>query len=131
MTLELWMLLASAILMLAMPLVYGPAFIKALGPATMVGNRDNMPPVEGWFVRAKRGHANLAENLLPFAAVVLVAHLASVHDGWTRGGAVLFFVARVAHFLCYVAGVGMPRTLSYVAGLVGILLIAAAVAFGL
>ena len=123
------MLLASAVLMQIMPFIYGPAFIKALGPDKMVGNRDNMPPVEGWFARAKRGHANIAENLLPFAAVVLVAHLAGVHSGWTRGAAVLFFVARLAHFAAYVAGVGPPRTLAYVAGVVGTLIIAAAVAF--
>ena len=126
-TTELWMLLASAVLMQAMPFVYGPGFIKALGQAKMVGNRENMPQVEGWFARAKRAHANLGENLLPFAAVVLVAHLAGVHSGWTRAGAVLFFVARLAHFAAYLAGIGMPRTLAYVAGVVGTLIIAVAV----
>ena len=83
MTTELWMLLASAVLMQAMPFIYGPGFIKALGQAKMIGNRDEMPAVEGWFARAKRGHANMAENLLPFAAVVLVAHAADA--GLCRG----------------------------------------------
>ncbi len=129
MTTELWVLLACAVLMLLMPMVYGPAFIKALGPAKMVGNRDDMPAVEGWFARAKRGHANLAENLLPFGAVVLVAHAASVHTGLTAAAAVVFLLARLVHFAAYVAGVGLPRTLSYVVGLVATLVIAAAVAF--
>ena len=123
------MLLLSVVLMLAMPMVYGPAFIKALGPAKMVGNRDNMPAVEGWFARAKRGHANMAENLLPFAAVVLVAHAAGVHSGVTAAAAVVFFLARVAHFAAYVIGIGAPRTLAYVAGLAATLVIAAAIAF--
>ena len=130
MTTELWMLLASAVLMQAMPFVYGPGFIKAVGQEKMIGNRDGMPAVEGWFARAKRGHANMAENLLPFAAVVLVAHEAGVHSGWTRGAAVLFFVARVAHFAAYVAGIGPARTLAYIVGVVGTLVIAGAVAFG-
>ena len=129
MTTELWMLLASAVLMQAMPFIYGPAFIKVLGSAKMAGNREDMPAVEGWFARAKRAHANMAENLIPFAAVVLVAHLAGVHSGWTRGAAVLFFLARLAHFAAYIAGVGPPRTLAYVAGAVGTLIIAGAVAF--
>ncbi len=129
MTTELWVLLASAILMLAMPLLYGPAFIKALGPAKMVGNRDDMPAVEGWFARAKRGHANLGENLIPFAAVVLVANAAGVHSSWTRGAAVVFLLARLGHFVAYVAGLGAPRTLAYAVGLVATLVIAAAVAF--
>ncbi len=123
------MLLASAALMLGLPMIYGPGFIKALGPEKMVGNRENMPAVEGWFARAKRAHANLGENLLPFAAVVLIAHVAGVHNGWTQGGAVLFLVARIVHVVAYIAGVGIPRTLAYVAGVVGTLIIAAVVAF--
>ena len=30
---------------------------------------------EGWIGRAKRAHLNMIENLLPFAALVLVAHV--------------------------------------------------------
>ena len=127
MTTELWMLLASAVLMLAMPMIYGPAFIRALGPAKMVGNRDNMPAIEGWFVRAKRAHANLGENLVPFAAVVLVADAAAVQNWWTATAAVVFFLARLAHFGSYVAGVGLPRTVAYAAGLLATLVIAVAV----
>ena len=123
------MLLASAVLMLALPMIYGPGFIKALGAEKMVGNRENMPSVEGWFARAKRAHANLGENLLPFAVIVLIAHAAGAHNGWTQGGAVLFFVARITHVAAYIAGVGMPRTLAYVASIVGTLVIAATVAF--
>ena len=130
MTIELWMLLASAVLMLLFPMIYGPAFIRTLGMAKMVGNREAMPPVEGWFVRLKRAHANHAENLLPFAAVVLVAQAAGVHSVWTRGGAVLFLLARILHAVVYAAGLGPPRTLAYVAGIVGTLMIAGAVAFG-
>ena len=122
------MLVASAMLMQAMPLIYGPAFIKALGPKTMLSNRDNMPAVEGWFTRAKRAHANLLENLVPFAAVVLVADAADVHTGLTQACAVAFFLARVCHFISYIAGVGVPRTLSYVAGMAATVLIVVAIA---
>ena len=130
MTTELWMLLASAVLMLALPVVYGPGFIRVLGPSKMLGNRDNMPAVEGWFARAKRAHSNLGENLVPFAAVVLVAHAAGVHSAWTRGGAILFFVARLGHVASYVRGSGPPRTFAYVSGLIGTLIVAGAVVFG-
>lgn len=91
MTTELWMLLASSLLMLALPLIYSPGYARAVGMLTFGGDCANMPAVEGWFARAKRGHANLGENLLPFVAVVLVAHGAEVHGGWTRAGAILFF----------------------------------------
>ena len=124
MTTELWMLLASAVLMQAMPLVYGPGFIRALGPEKMVGNRDNMPAIEGWFARARRAHGNIGENLVPFTAVVLVANAAGVHSGWTATAAIVFFLARLAHFVSYIVGIGMPRTLSYVVGVLATLVIA-------
>lgn len=129
MTTELWMLLASAVLMLLLPPVYGRGYIGALGVERMLGNREAMPQVEGWFSRAKRAHANLGENLVPFAAVVLVAHAAGVHSSWTRGAAVVFFVARLAHVAAYSAGVGVPRVLAYLTGLVATLVLAALVAF--
>ena len=126
-TTELWMLLASAILMQAMPFVYGPGFIQALGPEKMVGNRDNMPPIEGWFARARRAHGNIGENLVPFMAVVLVANAAGVHSDWTATASVVFFVARLAHFASYIVGIGMPRTISYVVGALATLVIAGSI----
>lgn len=121
------MLVGSALLMLALPILYGPGFIRALGPMRMVGNRENVPATEGWFARAKRGHANLGENLIPFAALVLVAQAAGVHSAWTRGGAILFLVARLAHIASYIAGAGPARTAAYASGLLGTLIIAGAV----
>ena len=124
MTVELWMLLGSALLMLALPLVYGPGFIARLGVPAMVGNRANMPDVEGWFSRAKRAHANLGEGLLPFTAIVLTAHAAGLHNWWTVTGAELFLVARVVHAVTYTVGFVPLRTPAYLAGLVGTLMIA-------
>ena len=127
MTIELWVLLASAGARLVLPLGYGPGYARAVGAQTFRGNRANMPAVEGWFARAKRAHANLGENLVPFAAVVLVAHEAGVHSGWTRAGAVLFLVARIVHAVSYTAGFVPTRGPAYVAGLVGTLMVAAPV----
>ena len=127
MTIELWMLLASALLMLAMPPVYGQGYIRTHGLATMAGNRENVPAAEGWFSRAKRAHGNLGENLIPFAAVVLVADAADIHSIWTRAGAVVFVVARLAHAASYTAGFVPTRAPAYLAGIAGTLMIAGAV----
>ncbi len=124
MTLELWMLLATAMLMLALPLIYSPGYARAVGAQTFGGNRENMPAVEGWFARAKRAHANLGENLTPFAAVVLVAHEAGVHSGWTRAGTVLFLAARVVHAISYTTGFTPTRGPAYVAGIIGTAMVA-------
>ena len=118
------MLLASALAMLVLPLVYSPGYVRAVGAQIFGGNRANMPAVEGWFARAKRAHANLGENLIPFAVVVLVAHEAGVHSWWTQTGAVLFFIARVVHAVSYTAGIVPTRGPAYVAGLIGTVMVA-------
>ena len=41
----------------------------------------------------------------------------------------VFFVARLAHFASYLAGVGPPRTLAYVVGVICTLVVAGSVAF--
>ena len=123
MTVELWMLLASAAMMLVLPLVYGPGFIAALGAPVMIGNRDNFPPVDGWFARAKRAHANLQENLLPFAIAVLTAYATGLHDRWTQGAAILFFAARIVHVVSYTAGFTPARAPAYGIGVVAIAII--------
>lgn len=79
----------------------------------------------GWIGRCTRAHRNLIENLLPFAAVVLVADAAGVHNGLTVLGAEIFVVARVAHAALYTAGITAlsARTIAHFAGIAGTLLI--------
>lgn len=126
MTAELWCLVAAAGLLLVLPIVYGAGMIRQVGRDAMLGNRDNFPPVTGWPARGKRAHQNLIENLLPFAIVVLVAHAAGVHSGWTVAGAVLFLAARLAHAAAYLAGVGPPRAMAFYAGTLGTLMVGSA-----
>jgi uncharacterized MAPEG superfamily protein len=40
---------------------------------TLAGNREGMPPLTGWALRAYRAHLNMLESLVLFAALVLVA----------------------------------------------------------
>jgi uncharacterized MAPEG superfamily protein len=92
---------------------------------TLVGNRET--PVEGrqWVGRAQRAHRNLLESLLPFAALVLVAHAAGISNAYTVLGAQLFFYARLAYAAVYIAGIPWLRTVAWAAGLAGLLLILA------
>ena len=92
---------------------------------TLVGNRET--PVEGrqWVGRAQRAHRNLLESLLPFAALVLVAHAADVSNAYTVLGAQLFFYARLAYAAIYIAGIPWLRTVAWAVGLAGLLLILA------
>ena len=123
MTTELWILAASALLCLTLPMVYVPLYARQAGPAAISGNREDAPVALGAAGRGARAHRNLLENLLPFAIAILAAHAIGISDTLTLAGAWLFLAARVVHALAYIAGVTGVRTLAYVAGLAGTILI--------
>ena len=123
MSTELFCLVASAALSLALPLVYGPGMAMLLGSGALMGNREGPAPREGWGPRGVRAHANLTENLLPFAVIVLVAHVLGKTNGVTALGAEIFLGARLIHAAVYMVGVPVIRTLAYLAGLVGTIMI--------
>ena len=118
------MLVLTALLCLLMPVVYlvGRSG-RPGGLAWGFGNRDVPLDVAPWVRRAERAHANLVENLAPFAIFVLVAHVAGKANGTTALGATLFFWGRVAHAAVYVAGLPYVRTAAFFVGTAGELLI--------
>ena len=120
MTTELWMLVCSALLCLVIPTVYvaGLALLPG-GLLWGLGNRDTALEFPLWVTRARRAHANLVENLAPFAILVLAAHVAGKENATTALGATLFFWARVAHFLVYAAGIPYLRTLAFGIAIIG------------
>jgi uncharacterized MAPEG superfamily protein len=123
MTTELWLLVATAVLCLALPLVYMPLYARQAGPSAIAGNREDAPAATGAAGRGLRAHRNLLENLLPFTIAILAARAIGVSDTLTLAGAWLFLVARVVHALAYLADIAGVRTLAYVAGMVATVLI--------
>ena len=81
-----------------------------VGLPALAGNRENLPPITGWAGRAQRAHRNMLENLVLFAALVLVAVAAGKDNATTLLGAQIFFWARVAYAALYLAGVPWLRT---------------------
>jgi len=123
MTVDLTMLAWSAALCLVLALPYTIGLNKTFGLPILVGNRENFPTVEGWIGRAKRAHRNMLENIAPFAALVLVAHVAGKADASTALGAQLFFWARLVHAVVYIAGLPWIRTAAYGVSVVGMVMI--------
>jgi uncharacterized MAPEG superfamily protein len=121
MTFDLQMLVWSAALALAQMVVAAIGAQGQVGLPALAGNREDLPPVTGWAGRARRAHANMLENLLLFAIVVLVAHAAGRANATTALGAALFFWARLAYAIIYVAGVPWLRTAAWAVALAGIL----------
>lgn len=70
-------------------------------------------PVAAWAERAKHAHYNAIENLVPFSALVLVAHVTGASNAATAAAATVYFWARLAHFVAYTAGVPFGRTICF------------------
>ncbi|MEP7058299.1 MAG: MAPEG family protein [Caldimonas sp.] len=83
-----------------------------------VGYPTNPKPQSPWARRLMRAHENAVENLVIFAALVLVAHAAGVVNVATATAAMLYFWARVVHVLAYTFAVPWLRTLAFVVGFV-------------
>ena len=123
MTADLQMLVWSAALFLAQMAVAAIGANGQLGLPALAGNREDLAPVTGWAGRARRAHLNMLENLVLFAIVVLVAHVAGKANATTALGAALFFWARLAYAIIYVAGVPWLRTAAWAVALAGILIV--------
>lgn len=123
-TTELRLLIYSAFICIVIWIPYILAEIKTRGLTRAVGYPsgvvDDLP---AWAQRAHRAHMNLVENLAPFAALVLVAHVTGVSNGATVLGAQLFFWSRIVQIVVMFAGIPWLRTLAFAVGLVGNLII--------
>jgi uncharacterized MAPEG superfamily protein len=94
-----------------------------VGLPTLAGNREGLAPCTGWAGRAARAHHNMLENLVLFAALVLAAALAGRTNATTLLGAQIFFWARLAYAVIYVAGIPWLRTAAWVVSVIGLALI--------
>ncbi len=120
MTTDLWMLVATAVLCVGITFIYGTdRFLQPGGITWAASNRNTDLIVPPWTTRAVQAHANLIENLAPFAVLVLVAHVSGKANAATALGATIFFWARVCHLGAYVAGIVYFRTLAWFTSWVG------------
>jgi uncharacterized MAPEG superfamily protein len=120
MSIELLLLAYSVALFLVIILAQAGLAIGQNGLMAQAGSRDNLPEPNVVRQRMQRLTANMQENLVMFAAVVLVANAAGISTEATALGASIFFYARVGHAIVYAIGWPMIRPLFYFAGLYGI-----------
>ncbi|MDB5489792.1 MAG: hypothetical protein JWQ58_3507 [Reyranella sp.] len=121
---DLKYLLFAVILTFVQMLVSATGSNQALGLPTLAGNREGLPEIKGWAGRAKRAHLNMIENMVLFAVLVLVAAVAGKANAMTAMGAMIFFWARVAYAVIYLAGIAWLRTLAWFVSVIGLALIA-------
>lgn len=116
MTTDLTMLAWAAGFTAILWIPYIVARIQTYGSARTLAYTAEREPLPVWAERAKKAHYNAVENLAPFAALVLVAHAAGVANSTTAMASVVYFWARVAHYLLYITGIPYVRTLTFTIG---------------
>jgi len=121
---DLKYLLFSTILCFVQVLVAAAGANQAVGLPKLAGNREDLPVIGGWAGRAKRAHLNMIENLVLFAALVLIAVAAGKANAATAMGAMIFFWARLAYAIIYVAGIAWLRTAAWFVSVSGMAIIA-------
>jgi len=100
--------------LLWVPYILNEIMVRGLLDA--VGYPENPRPLARWAQRLKAAHYNAVENLVVFAALVLVAAVAGIHDPAIATAAAVYFWARVVHAAAYTLAVPWVRTLSFVVG---------------
>jgi len=74
-------------------------------------------PVDApWADRARRAHINAIENLAVFAPLVRVAAIIEISTRVTVLSAQIYVAARLAHYVIYVGGIPVVRTIAFLAG---------------
>jgi len=120
---ELNLLVWAVALAVVQMLIAVTGAFNQVGLMRLVGNREGMPEITGWGGRAERAHLNMLRNLVLFASLVLVAAAVGKFNAMTLLGAQLFFWARVGYAIIYVAGIIWLRTLSWLASIIGLVII--------
>ena len=116
MTSELMSLTWVAALTTVLWIPYILNLIMVRGLLDAVGYPDDPKPIAPWAARMKAAHYNAVENLVVFAALVLVLNGAGISNDTTVLACNVYFWARLAHFLVYGFGIPWLRTITYVVG---------------
>ena len=106
---EIYIIYALGLTLLQLWIIPMALNFKNLG--WMISNRDEDLDISSmlYLQRINKSTANLYESLPAFLALVLLSLLMGVD---TSTAACVWLLARVAHLVFYVTGIGMLRTLS-------------------
>ena len=96
------------------PYILNMIMVRGLFDA--VGYPEDPAPLSPWAASMKAAHANAVENLVVFAALVLIAHAAGVSNAATAMACQVYLWTRVVHLLSYTARIPWVRTVSFVVG---------------
>ncbi|MEQ1812376.1 MAG: MAPEG family protein [Terricaulis sp.] len=119
MTVDLTYLTYTALLTAALWIPYVVSQVLTNGFLAAPNYRDPTPrPVPLWGKRADRTYMNAVEVFAPFAALVIVAHVAGKANAMTAFWAMSFFWLRLVHAIVFLLAIPFIRTLVFTLGFV-------------
>ena len=97
--------------LLWIPYILNAVMVRGIVDA--VGYPEDPKPLAPWATRMKAAHYNAVENLVVFATLVLILHVAGITNDTTVLACQVYFWARLVHFVVYGLAVPWVRTLSF------------------
>ncbi|MCH9670820.1 MAG: MAPEG family protein [Gammaproteobacteria bacterium] len=114
---ELYWLTLTAVMtaLLWLPYILNQIVRMGLMPA-LTNSNPAATERSDWARRATAAHNNAVENLVVFTALALAVHLTGTGNETTGTACMIYFIVRAAHYIVYVLGVPVLRTLLFAAG---------------
>jgi uncharacterized MAPEG superfamily protein len=100
--------------LLWIPYILNMILVRGLPDA--VGYPEDPAPLSPWSARMKAAHTNAVENLIVFAALVLIADAVGISNAATAMASQIYLWARIVHVLSYTARIPWVRTISFAVG---------------
>jgi len=120
-----WLALTLGLTLLFwVPYVLNRMVVRGIWGA-LANPRADDAPQPAWAQRARAAHANAIENLAVFAPAAIAIHVAGLGNPLTDLACTLYFGSRLVHFLVYTAGIPVLRTLAFLAGWGGTVILVA------
>lgn len=123
---ELTMLAYAAALLFVLVFIQVLVGVRSQGLIPLANSRDELPPPSVFQARVKRVVDNHREGLTIMAPLILIAAITQSTNATTALGAQLFFYSRVVHAGLYLVGAPLIRPLVWSVGVVGTVMVFAA-----
>ena len=124
MTTELIVLAWGCVLALVHVFAAIRAKTRQYGTKWNISARDEeVPPLNPVAGRLARAQANFYESFPIMVAAILIVSVAHLENRWTALGALIWLGARLLYLPLYAFGVPVLRSLAWIAGLAGIVMV--------
>jgi uncharacterized MAPEG superfamily protein len=96
------------------PVIISAVAARGLGDA--LGYPDTLKPLGQIGARLDRAHKNAVENLVVFAPLVLIVHIAGASDAYTVFACITYYWARIAHYVLLAFAVPVLKSITFMIG---------------